>query len=134
MSQLLADFAQKSDRKGVAAMFLLSSTLGSFPLLSGCQGLPGEQRKQRWGGGGEGQAHSLAARDRSGQRGTGICTQSPALQTLLRKKPKEASATSAMWLSLSLAPSMVFHSGSSPRFLPSGPPFSLTTLCNELSC
>lgn len=54
MSQLLADFAQKSDRKGVAAMFLLSSTLGSFPLLSGCQGLPGEQRKQRWGGGGGG--------------------------------------------------------------------------------
>ena len=32
---------------------------------------------------------------RSGKRGTRVHFQSPAFQTLLRKKPKEASATSA---------------------------------------
>ena len=77
---------------------------------------------------------------RSGKRGTSVHFQSPSFQTLLRKKPKEASATSASVVvpqpGMQASYGSVWCStlDSAPLFLLSGPLFSPITLCCEPSC
>ena len=110
-----------------------------------CQGLR-EQMKQergRWRGPDMARAYSLAScLEQVGGLGKGAPAFAPRaqpskpcsgrrLKKLLPLLPHGCPSASCPGL---LPLGMVLHSGSSPPFLLSGPPFSPITLCCELSC